>query len=161
MLWRIYVMERRIQLHTDIIRELAMRLCLLVISQSTLKKPHQYKCPKWAEQKWQKWPCHSWEKAHVALTVHKKLQTAKGCWGCEKYSSPVKSMPIGYPIPKIIPKNTDTSDIKWSEQVTFRNIYTYSYMYTTILNEKRPWIWMKKEGVCGMVLREEREREML
>lgn len=48
----------------------------------------------------------------------------------------------------VIHENTHTSNIKQTKPVIFRNIYVYTYMYATIVNEKnlraRNLIWEDK-----------------
>ena len=57
----------------------------------------------------------------------------------------------------VIPENVLTSSIIQTEKVIFRNIYAYTYMYLTTINENKK----SEEGYIGVLGGRKEKGEML
>lgn len=120
----------------------------------------------WAEQRWHQWIQQTGQrKAPGVSMLHKELQATEERW--EKWFSPGKNTPIGFPVPNNQPLK-DSYKQQYMDStgyIEYMHISKYMYVHKTTNEKKSLWIWRimernhmgkfegrKIENLCDLII---------
>jgi hypothetical protein len=114
------------------------------VSEVTLMKSNQQGYLRSLEQWQHLWGMLTWKiKAQGISILNKELWTTGEGGEQEKWSSPCKESPVGYPIPSSQPlDHMHTGNVIWTKKCCDIYIYVYIYIHTYVcVWIYMPWIW--------------------